>query len=138
LQRAVAPHNLAAFCFWKAQDLDVITLWSRSRPWFRGRFRQIHFVDPSMESSAADVELFGSGGHVAIDRGKRLHDQFLFRLMQVERTPRRGGAKSFGGGNTRRRHRACRLANRRQPCLLTNKHWSALKTAHTTANSALC
>jgi hypothetical protein len=35
---------------------------------FGGRFRQIHFVDFSMERAPADAELFGSGGYVAIRR----------------------------------------------------------------------
>ena len=79
---------------------------------FRRRFRQIHFVDSSMERSTADAEFFGRGRHVAIRRGERLHDQFLLRLVQIERT--RLFAKSFGGGNTTRR--------RRFSCL-SHRHW---------------
>ena len=49
------------------------------------RFRGIHFVDFSMERAAADAEFFGSGGDVAVCRCKRLGNQFLFGLVQVER-----------------------------------------------------
>src|SRR5205807_5129798 len=48
---------------------------------FRPRFCRIHFVDLSMESAAADAELFGGGGHVAIRRCERLGNQFSFRLV---------------------------------------------------------
>src|SRR4030095_3321077 len=59
---------------------------------------QIHFVDLSMKRSPADAELFGRGSHVAIGRGKRLHDQFFLRLLQSERT--RFSPESRSGGNT--------------------------------------
>ena len=48
---------------------------------FRTPFRGIHFVDLSMESAAADAELFGCGGHVAIRGCRRLGNQFSFRLV---------------------------------------------------------
>jgi hypothetical protein len=38
-----------------------------------------------VESSPADAELFGGGGHVAVCRSKRLGNQPSFRLVQVER-----------------------------------------------------
>ena len=48
-------------------------------------FRQIHFVDLSMECAAADAELFGSGGYVAVRRCERLGNQSSFGLVQIER-----------------------------------------------------
>jgi hypothetical protein len=51
---------------------------------FGWRFRQIHFVDSSMQGSPADAELFGGGGDVALGRGERLHDQFSLRLVQID------------------------------------------------------
>ena len=53
---------------------------------FRLRFRSVHLVDFSMKSAAADAELFGRGGHVAIRSRKSLGNQFSFRLVQIERT----------------------------------------------------
>ena len=49
-------------------------------------FGQIHFIDFPMQRAAADAEFFGSGGYVAIRGGKRLGNQFLFRLVKIERT----------------------------------------------------
>ena len=39
-----------------------------------------------MQSAAADAELFGCGGHVAIRGCKRLGNQLFFRLVQIEGT----------------------------------------------------
>ena len=49
-------------------------------------FGGVHFVNFSMQCAAADAELFGCGGHVAIRGAKRLGDQFFFCLVQIERT----------------------------------------------------
>ena len=38
-----------------------------------------------MKRAAADAELFGSGGDVAVRGGKRLGNQSSFRLVQIER-----------------------------------------------------
>ena len=38
-----------------------------------------------MQRPAADAELFGSGGDVAVRGGKRLGNQSSFRLVQIER-----------------------------------------------------
>ena len=38
-----------------------------------------------MQRAAADAELFGGGGDVAVRRGERLDDQSSFRLVQIER-----------------------------------------------------
>ena len=50
-----------------------------------------------MKRAAADAELFGCGGHVAVRRCKRLGDQFSFRLVQIEWT--RFFAESLTGRN---------------------------------------
>ncbi len=39
-----------------------------------------------MKGSAADAELFGGSGDIAVCRRKGLRNQFLFGLVQVERT----------------------------------------------------
>ena len=48
-------------------------------------FGGVHFVDLSMQSAAADAELFRCGGDVAIRGRKRLDDQSFFGFVQIER-----------------------------------------------------
>ena len=49
------------------------------------RLSQIHFVYFSMKRAAADAEFLGSGGDVAVRRGKRLSNQPSLGLVQIER-----------------------------------------------------
>src|SRR6266536_3064226 len=91
---------------WVATREDSSDLWST--PVNPGRpLRRIHFIDLSMQRSAANAELFGRGGHVAIGRGERLYDQFFLCLVQIEGT--RFFPESLGRGDSVRRRCMGRL-----------------------------
>ena len=58
---------------------------SRCRLQLCPRFGRIHFVDFPVKGAPANAELFRRSGDVAVRGCKRLGDQFLFRLVQIER-----------------------------------------------------
>ena len=71
---------------WSLADCRCHRLQLQLATLFRRRFGKIHFVDLSVKGATADAELFGCRSHVAIRGCKRLGDQFLFGLVQIERT----------------------------------------------------
>ena len=108
---------------------------------FGGRFGQIHFVDSSMQCSPANAEILGSGGHVAIGRGERLHDRSLVPREIVrpasllQRLRKISGEKdeTLGKQNTKTNER--KLSNMKQPL---HRQTKMISKIHPRENRFIC
>src|ERR1700674_1569763 len=58
---------------------------------------RVHFVDLTVQSSAANSKLLRRGGDVSVRRCERLHDEPLLGLMKIERA--RFFSKRLGRSN---------------------------------------